>query len=94
MSEASPRKTTRASRARETSASVAAADFKARCLELMDKVSETGVEYTITKHGRPVARLVPCMPVKKKPFFGSMKGTVLKYDHPFDPVPGKWDVNR
>ena len=82
------------SHARETSASLAAADFKARCLELMDKVNETGVEYTITKHGRPVARLVPCKTPKKRPFFGSMKGSVLKYDRPFDPVPGKWDVNR
>jgi hypothetical protein len=25
---------------------------------------------------------------------GCMNGTVLKYDRPFDPVPGDWDVNR
>jgi len=34
---------------------VAAADFKATCLELMDRVRETGVEYVVTKHGKPVA---------------------------------------
>jgi len=34
---------------------IAAAEFKARCLELMDRVRETGVEYVITKHGTPVA---------------------------------------
>jgi len=80
-------------RARETA--VAAADFKARCLELMDKVSETGVEYTITKHGKPVAKLVPCSPApKKKSFFGSMKGSVLKYDRPFDPIDGEYDIDR
>ena len=83
------------SRARETAGSVAAADFKARCLELMDKVSETGVEYTITKHGRPVAKLVPCSPTPKKTsFFGSMKGSVLKYDRPFDPIDGEYDIDR
>nr|MBA2260046.1 type II toxin-antitoxin system Phd/YefM family antitoxin [Acidobacteriota bacterium] len=37
---------------------VAAAEFKARCLELMDHVRETGAEYVVTKHGTPVARLV------------------------------------
>ena len=74
---------------------MAAADFKARCLELMDKVSETGVEYTITKHGRPVAKLVPCTaPKKSKSFFGCMKGTVLKYDRPFDPIDGEYDIHR
>lgn len=38
---------------------VGAAEFKARCLELMDRVHETGAEYVITKHGEPVARVVP-----------------------------------
>ena len=65
MSEERPggrRRRVKASRAQDASPSLAAADFKARCLELMDRVCETGVEYTITKHGRPVARLVPYEP--------------------------------
>jgi prevent-host-death family protein len=93
MSERAPggRKKT-ASRARETA--VAAADFKARCLELMDKVKTTGVEYVITKHGRPVAKLVPCVPSKAQGIWGSMKGTVLKYVRPFDPIDGEYDIDR
>jgi antitoxin (DNA-binding transcriptional repressor) of toxin-antitoxin stability system len=56
---------------------------EARCLELMDRVREAGAEYTITKHGRPVARLVPCKPPgKPRRLFGSMKGTVLGFDRP------------
>ena len=39
--------------------SVPAAEFKATCLELMDRVRETGVEYVVTKHGKPVAKLIP-----------------------------------
>jgi prevent-host-death family protein len=74
--------------------SIGAAQFKARCLELMDRVRETGVEYVVTKHGRPVARLVPCTPSARRPMFGSMKGTVLKYERPFDPIDAEWDVNR
>lgn len=38
---------------------IAAGDFKNRCLALMDEVAETGAEIVITKHGRPVSRLVP-----------------------------------
>jgi prevent-host-death family protein len=73
---------------------VAAAEFKARCLELMDRVRETGVEYVVTKHGRPVAKLVPYDGEARQPLFGSMKGTVLKYDRPFDPIDGDYDITR
>lgn len=73
---------------------LAAADFKARCLELMDRVRETGGEYVITKHGEPVAKLVPYKAKKRTPLFGSLKGTVLKYDRPLDPLDDEWDINR
>ena len=61
---------------------VAAAEFKTRCLELMDRVRETGAEYVITKHGVPVARLVPVVEARRTRFFGSMQGTVLEYERP------------
>jgi prevent-host-death family protein len=77
-----------------TGRTIGAAGFKARCLELMDKVRETGVEYTVTKHGVPVARLVPYSEPKRTPLFGSMKGTILKYERPFEPIDAAWDVNR
>jgi prevent-host-death family protein len=79
---------------KKTAQSIAAADFKAKCLNLMDRVRETGVEYVVTKHGAPVAKLVPYSAPKKRALFGSMKGTVLKYERPFDPIDGEWDVNR
>jgi prevent-host-death family protein len=71
-----------------------AAAFKARCLELMDRARETGAEYTITKHGEPVARLVPYRAKRPAAFFGSLKGTVLKYERPFDPLDDDYDINR
>ena len=73
---------------------VAAADFKATCLELMDKVKTTGDEYVITKHGAPVAKLVPIKAPKRTSIFGCMRGTVLKYDRPFDPIDGDYDIHR
>lgn len=38
---------------------VAAGEFKAKCLQLMDQVQEEGIELVITKRGKPVAKLVP-----------------------------------
>jgi prevent-host-death family protein len=77
-----------------TARSIAAATFKAKCLELMDRVRETGEEYVVTKHGEPVARLVPYTARARTTLFGSMRGTVLAYERPFDPVDGEWDVTR
>jgi prevent-host-death family protein len=51
---------------------VAATEFKARCLELMDRVAEGRETYVITKRGRPVAKLVPTDPPRKESVFGSM----------------------
>jgi prevent-host-death family protein len=74
---------------------VSAAEFKATCLHLMDRVRETGAEYVVTKHGRPVAKLVPYVaPAAARKGFGALKGTVLKYERPFDPVDAEWDVNK
>jgi prevent-host-death family protein len=71
-----------------------AAEFKATCLELMDRVRETGAEYVVTKHGEPVAKLVPYREPGRKSFFGCLKGTVLRYDRPFDSIDGEYDINR
>jgi prevent-host-death family protein len=38
---------------------VPAAEFKAKCLALIDRVRDRGEAITITKRGRVVARLVP-----------------------------------
>lgn len=85
------RRPPRASPAQER---LGAAEFKARCLELMNRVRESGVEYVVTKHGRPIAKLVPYTEKRRPEFFGAMAGTILKYDRPFDPIEGGYDVNR
>ncbi len=38
---------------------MAAGSFKARCLAVMDEVHAKRVTVVITKHGKPVAKLVP-----------------------------------
>lgn len=38
---------------------ISASQFKAKCLALLDQVNTTGESLIVTKHGTPVARLVP-----------------------------------
>lgn len=44
---------------RSSQRTVTVSDLKARCLGLVEEVASRGTEYIVTKHGRPVARLVP-----------------------------------
>ncbi len=50
---------------------IPATEFKAHCLELMDRVKLTGMTIVITKHGKPVARMVPSDD-ERRPLFGSL----------------------
>lgn len=38
---------------------IPAAEFKAKCLALLDEVASTRQELVITKRGKPVAQIVP-----------------------------------
>jgi prevent-host-death family protein len=66
-----------------------AAAFKNTCLELMDDVRDHPRQYLITKHGRPVARLVP-PDLPGESAFGYMRGTVLNSDDIVAPDPEAW----
>lgn len=52
---------------------MAATEFKSKCLGLMDTVDNEGI--VITKRGKPVAKLVPYDPGFAQ-FIGSMKGEI------------------
>ena len=70
---------------------IAAGAFKARCLELMDRVREKKVEYVITKHGRPVAKLVPCDEGELPDARGAMAGLVVRYGDIVSPDFEAWE---
>ncbi len=70
-----------------------AAEFKARCLAIMNEVCASGEAVVITKHGKPVAKLVPA---KRDParLFGYLSGEVRivgDIEAPAVP-PEAWDV--
>lgn len=52
-----------------------ASEFKAKCLQLMDEVAAGGGEVIITKHGRPISRLVPFR-TKPSTLFGIDRGRI------------------
>ena len=52
---------------------IAAAQFKEKCLAILDQVDPDGL--VITKHGRPVAKLVPVAGTSEH-LIGSLKGRI------------------
>jgi prevent-host-death family protein len=51
-----------------------AAQFRVRFFEILDELNMTNTEIVITKHGRPVARVLPIRS-PRRPLLGCMKGT-------------------
>jgi prevent-host-death family protein len=59
----------------ELPATLGASEFKSRCLELFDTVRETGQEYLVTKHGEPIARVIP-VDRSARPLRGMLRGKI------------------
>ena len=72
---------------------VGAAEFKARCLELMNEVERLGGEIVITKHRRPVARLVPAEG-RMSHFYGCLKGMILEEHDIVSPIDVEWTADE
>ena len=69
---------------------IPAGQFKARCLRLMEEVRERRTEYLITKHGKPVAKLVPAEE-EASDGFGSLAGSVIRHDDIVSPDQEAWN---
>ena len=72
---------------------IAAGEFKAKCLKLLDQVAAERQTLVITKHGKPVAQLVPA-PAEKETLFGSMKGSVLYMGDIISPIDVEWEAMK
>ncbi|MDO8751683.1 MAG: type II toxin-antitoxin system Phd/YefM family antitoxin [Dehalococcoidia bacterium] len=70
---------------------IKASEFKAKCLQIMDEVAETGEPVVITKNGVPVTELIPA---KRKPdkVFGAMNGSVTFMGDIISPVDEEWEA--
>ena len=72
---------------------VGAAEFKARCLELMDRVEKTGNAIVITKRGKPVARLAPAT-TRRRSLVGALKGHIRITGDIVAPIDVPWKAGR
>ncbi len=70
---------------------VSASEFKAKCLQLMDLVDSKCIEVEITKHGRPIAKLVPIEEPEK--LFGCLRGSVTYHGSIIEPIDVDWEAN-
>lgn len=66
--------------------------FKARALEFLRQV-EAGCTLVVTDHGRPVVRLSPIRSKTDAEILAELRGSVLRYDDPTEPVgPEDWEA--
>ena len=73
---------------------IAASTFKAKCLTIMEEVRATRTPVTITKHGKPVAVLVPYKEAEVLPVFGRMKGLARMADDLIAPSGEAWEAEQ
>jgi len=75
-------------RARRT---ISAAEFKARCLALLDEVCATKETVVVTKRGKPVARVVAVEePVRPR----TLRGSVRYLGNIVAPIDEAWEALR
>jgi prevent-host-death family protein len=75
------------------STQIAAGEFKAKCLGLLDEVQRQRKEVVITKRGKPVAKLVPIVD-NDVSFIGSMRGTMEIIGDIVSPIDVEWEANE
>ena len=69
---------------------IPAGQFKAQCLGLLDQVQANQETIVVTKHGKPVAQLVPVDPIEPAP----LNGSVCYHDDIVGPTGEEWDSNQ
>jgi len=72
---------------------IAAGEFKAKCLSLLDQVQKTRQEIVVTKRGRPVAKVVP-VEEEEPQIWGRMKGTGIILGDIISPIDVEWEAEK
>lgn len=71
--------------------SMQASEFKARCLAVLDEVARTREEVVVTKHGVPVARLVP---IRQPPSTERSVTLLADDDESYFSIGESWNADR
>ncbi|MGH8566195.1 MAG: type II toxin-antitoxin system Phd/YefM family antitoxin [Gammaproteobacteria bacterium] len=70
---------------------IKASEFKAKCLQLMSEVAETGAIIVVTKNGRPVAQLGPVVS-RATTLAGAHRGQITIRGDIVAPVDEAWEA--
>jgi prevent-host-death family protein len=76
---------------------IAISEFKAKCLALLERIRKTRTPIRITRHGKPVAEVVPPSSVQERSaWIGSMKDSVEILGDIISPAneESEWEVVR
>lgn len=71
---------------------IKAGEFKAKCLAIMDEVARSRNPVIVTKHGKPVVKIIPAEEIDKnrKP----LKGCVVYMGDVISPVGEQWEAEK
>jgi prevent-host-death family protein len=75
-----------------TDRTMMASRFKAECLAVLDQVEQMKISVTITKHGRPIARVVP-LADERRSTLGSVR-LIAEDDASYYSTGERWEVER
>ena len=67
---------------------VSATEFKAKCLGLLDRVSQSREAFVVTKRGKPVAKVVPVDDAEP----GPLRGSVVFLGDIVEPIDDEWEA--
>ena len=70
---------------------MSAAEFKAKCLDVLDQVAARHETVVVTKRGKPVAQVVPIVK-RPKQLWGAMKGEIEIRGDIVTPLDVPWEA--
>ncbi|MBX3147991.1 MAG: type II toxin-antitoxin system Phd/YefM family antitoxin [Gemmatimonadales bacterium] len=74
---------------------ISISEFKATCLAVLERVRRTGRPMLITRHGEPIAEVVPpSSRARKRAWLGAMRGSATVSGNIVDPASdsGDWEA--
>lgn len=70
---------------------VSKTEFKAKALEYFRHIEATKQTVVITDHGKPALEVRPYRAVKRNPL-EALRGSVIRYDDPTEPISVEWEA--
>ncbi len=72
---------------------VSKSKFKPAALEYFRRVQETQEELIISDHGKPVLKIIPYREAEKTGIdpLTKLRGTLKRYEQPFEPIGEIWE---